>query len=587
MTVPLLVANIIAFTVQTTIIIATALMLLRALRLGVPTARYLLLRTLLLVCLLLPALAPRVPLAGTEDPAAAWLDGSRAALSLRSAPAATERRDGPAAAVQAGMASWWAPWLLSALVAGACVRLLWMAAGLIRLHGLRSAGESMPRTDDYEELQARIRARADVRLVADLGQPVTFGLLRPVVLLPFMLTTLPAGIQRAVLAHELWHVRRKDWIWVLTEELVRAAFWFHPAMWILVSRIQAAREEPVDQLAIRVTGSRRNYLDALVAFAERPPLFAAAAFARRRHLVHRMLMIAKENVMSPTRVLACSAAIVTVIAATGWYSVSAFPLTVPAQEPRDRMPPPPPPAPTQFGEKEAAMLQRVREQPNAQNYHALATLYFERASRERSLTLDEKSRLIAEGLAAADAALSFDADYMEALIYKNLLLRLQAELETRPGERARLIDEADRLRARAMELRKQQPMQAAPLPGTMPAPPPPPPPPPPGDEIRTDGLVDGEMPIRVGGNFAPPTKTRDVRPVYPPEAFSNRVSGVVIVEATIDREGRVRNARVLRSIPLLDAAAVEAVRQWEFTPTLLNGVPRPVIMTVTVNFVLE
>jgi protein TonB len=60
----------------------------------------------------------------------------------------------------------------------------------------------------------------------------------------------------------------------------------------------------------------------------------------------------------------------------------------------------------------------------------------------------------------------------------------------------------------------------------------------------------------------------------------------VIIEATIDREGRVTEARLLRSIPLLDQAALEAVRQWEYEPTLLNGVTVPVIMTVTVNFTL-
>jgi TonB family protein len=103
---------------------------------------------------------------------------------------------------------------------------------------------------------------------------------------------------------------------------------------------------------------------------------------------------------------------------------------------------------------------------------------------------------------------------------------------------------------------------------------PPPPPPPP-------------APVRVGGNVPQPTKVADVRPVYPPIAQSARVQGVVIVEATIGVDGSVTDARVMRSIPLLDQAAVDAVRQWRFTPTLLNGVPVPVIMTVTVNFSLS
>ena len=61
----------------------------------------------------------------------------------------------------------------------------------------------------------------------------------------------------------------------------------------------------------------------------------------------------------------------------------------------------------------------------------------------------------------------------------------------------------------------------------------------------------------------------------------------MIIEATISPHGQGADARVLRSIPLLDQAALDAVRQWEYSPTLLNGVPVPVIMTVTVNFTLQ
>ena len=93
--------------------------------------------------------------------------------------------------------------------------------------------------------------------------------------------------------------------------------------------------------------------------------------------------------------------------------------------------------------------------------------------------------------------------------------------------------------------------------------------------------------MRVGGNIKAPTKTKMVNPTYPPIAQSARVQGVVIIEATIGPDGKVQQAKVLRSIPLLDQAALDAVKQWEFTPTLLNGVPVPVIMTVTVQFTLQ
>jgi protein TonB len=94
-------------------------------------------------------------------------------------------------------------------------------------------------------------------------------------------------------------------------------------------------------------------------------------------------------------------------------------------------------------------------------------------------------------------------------------------------------------------------------------------------------------PLRVYSGVTPPTKVRDVAPVYPTIAQAARVEGIVILEAIIGTDGRVAGARILRSIPLLDQAALDAVRQWQFTPTLLNGVPVQVVMTVTVVFALK
>ena len=90
--------------------------------------------------------------------------------------------------------------------------------------------------------------------------------------------------------------------------------------------------------------------------------------------------------------------------------------------------------------------------------------------------------------------------------------------------------------------------------------------------------------IRVGGQIRPPIKTKEVAPVYPAIAQSARVQGDVVIEATIDQEGKVADARVVKSVPLLDQAALDAVRQWEYQPSLLNGVPTAVVITVTVKF---
>ena len=119
-------------------------------------------------------------------------------------------------------------------------------------------------------------------------------------------------------------------------------------------------------------------------------------------------------------------------------------------------------------------------------------------------------------------------------------------------------------------------------------------------ETSNSGIVDGigvteppppivspTSPIRLHSGMAAPRKVRDIIPIYPAMARTAHVQGVVILEAVIDSNGRVESARVLRSIPLLDEAALAAVRQWRFEPARLNGQPVPVVMTVTVNFALE
>lgn len=233
--------------------------------------------------------------------------------------------------------------------------------------------------------------------------------------------------------------------------------------------------------------------------------------------------------------------------------------------------------------EEAAAL----DSGNPQAHHAVATFYQEKVLKDTSLTPGQRLTYIQKGIDAADRALALNPDYVDAMIYKNILLRHQASSEADPSRQSQLIAEADALRSRAMEIRKSQPPagrggRGGVIVAAGDAPPPPPPPPPP-----SPTLVDGQVAVRVGGHIKPPIKTHDVRPVYPPEALAARVQGVVILEATIDGAGMVQNARVLRSIPMLDQAALDAVLQWQFTPTLMNGVPTPVIMTVTVNFTLQ
>ncbi|MCK7466846.1 MAG: energy transducer TonB [Desulfosudis oleivorans] len=84
-----------------------------------------------------------------------------------------------------------------------------------------------------------------------------------------------------------------------------------------------------------------------------------------------------------------------------------------------------------------------------------------------------------------------------------------------------------------------------------------------------------------------PQKIKEVKPVYPQIALTARIQGVVIIEAMTDIYGRVRDARVISGHPLLNDAALSAIKQWVYEPYILNGIPKPVIFTATVTFTLQ
>ena len=105
--------------------------------------------------------------------------------------------------------------------------------------------------------------------------------------------------------------------------------------------------------------------------------------------------------------------------------------------------------------------------------------------------------------------------------------------------------------------------------------------------VASPAAADSQPPVRVGGVIGAPRKIYDVPPDYPLIAQQAAVEGTVILELLVDPNGLVADAKVIRSIPLLDQAALEAVRQWIYTPTLLNGVPTSIFYNVTVTFSLS
>jgi TonB family protein len=622
-------SNLLAYSAQVACVAALGSLLAALIRIDVAAVRYAYWRALLLLCLLLPLLQ------GRHDAATSSGAGT--------ATATTSEFFGVAAASNGAAGNGGLDWalLVSAVLGlGVLARLLWVGAGLLQLKRLRHAGEAAPPSDYMEELQQLI-APAQIRYVRGVRQPVTFGFWKPIVLLPETLKDHPQPIERAVLCHELFHVQRRDWAWVLCEEVVRAALWFNPAVWWLVSRVQLAREEVVDELAVLATGRRRTYIEALMAFADDSPLAPATAFARRRHLFHRMLLISKEAVMSSRQIVLACSVMAMAVAGGSWYATAAFPLTASTLDGAQRI---------EIGPLEKQAQPITAENPIPRRLDAPSALYPAEAagtgaqsSITVALTLDAFGRVAearptaftlgSDGLSgysmAHESPRVWDLDAYAKVMTSTRTPALQP--------RIRLVRAFATSALTAVRQWRYDPPAAAPMTFSaridfkadgsttevqsvaMPA-----------GLSRTTGVrgrgipggvsggvvggvgagVSGgasggvrggregsievipeggrvQAPIRVGGTVGPPLKTRHVNPAYPPEAQAQRIQGVVIIETTVGADGRVTDARVLRSIPMLDDAALDAVMQWEFTPTLLNGVPVPVIMTVTVNFTLQ
>ena len=228
--------NLMAWNAQIALLTIVAAILLSALGVVAPGIRYAWWRGLLALCLVLPIVQPWQTAAALQI-----VQNLDTDLAVRASGSVARRGVGTPpswfAQIPRSVSAHWVWWTGLLLAAGATTRLAWIAVGLLQLRRLRRAGQPAAPGGGLE-LAALIETGAELRYVSVLGQPVTFGLLRPVVLLPGSLAAMTPAVQRAVLAHELWHVRRRDWAWVLIEEGIRAAFWFNPAMWWLVSRVQ-------------------------------------------------------------------------------------------------------------------------------------------------------------------------------------------------------------------------------------------------------------------------------------------------------------------------------------------------------------
>jgi TonB family protein len=614
-------SNLVSYSAQIACVAGVGGVTLSLLHVDVATLRHALWRGLLVLCVMLPWVQGRA--ASPRNPGLVSVVATTAPTGVSHVAADGLSADG----------SGWLPLIAIVLGGGAAARVLWIAAGLVRLRRMRTAGEVATPIEDWVALQRRLGAWAEIRFVPGLEQPVTFGLYRPIVLLPDGLRHRRPEIQQAVVCHELIHVRRHDWLWVLSEETVRAALWFHPAVWWVISRVQLTREEVVDELTVLSTASRRAYIEALLVFADHEPPAPVAAFGRRHHLFRRVVLLTKEGGMSARRALLSGGVAVLVVVTGCWYAVDAFPLI---QDPQVRSF-----SRTGFRGSHLALAQvaataepgslesRVKpitpENPVPRRRYGVLPLFPADAPADVSdalvtfrVTLDATGRVaelrplgpttLSTGGTRVGAAVQGTVDLRRrdaagqsstpgnagvkmAAFYRAANDAIRQWLYEAPADPPIAFDVTIRFRpdAEAQLISHGTPFRAA-IGGTtgrglIPPPPPPPPPPSPVEAaaiLDTPAWANDGMHVGVA-----PTRVRQVSPIYPAVATAAAVQGIVVLEVRIGPDGRVTNARALRSIPLLDQAALDAVLQWEYEPTLLNGRPVPVLIAVTVNFTLQ
>jgi len=610
-------ANLVAYSLQIGLLVGLAAFVPAALRLRLPGARLVYWHVLLAACLLLPAVRP-----WQQEAAGAVQVSTSVAVVVPAQPA--PRRSLPTSEIA-----------LLLLAAGALARLGWLAAGFWKLRQYRRHSRPLEPASSWS-------VEADLRISGDVASPVTFGARKPVVLLPARFPLLEAHMREAILCHEILHVRRRDWLFTVVEELVRAVFWFHPAIWWLLGEIGLAREQAVDRQVVEMTSSREEYVDALLAIAgARPRLDLAPAplFLRKRHLKQRVISVLKEVRMSRTRLISALAAGLAILVAACWFVTGAFPLAAP-QVVND--------APgvtvdlggagvmhrTGVAYPEAARKQGVQgtvvvevkldangnvgdahvvsgpdELRNAAlqsvlQWHLMKNLAM--SSRQVSISFRLPDSAPSEAPATAAAAPT-EPPAMAAA-------RRAAPQLPWVGRKVKAINVfglSDELRA---DLLSQLPVHE-------------------GDTLSVDSLVNiarvarafdehlsistpsagsnevmleimapggirttaGTIPeasadtkrIRIGGNVQQTKLVSQPRPTYPPEAKLAHIQGVVKLNALIGKDGAIQNLEVISGEPVLVQAALDAVKHWVYQPTLLNGEPVEVVTQIDVNFTLS
>lgn len=595
--------NLTAYSLQLLLIVAVGATLPALFRLRSPRARLWYWQALLLCCLALPALESRRTATSVQS--------GEVTVTTSGMMAATGRTPGTTVPP--------AVWILWGLAGGCAARLGWLGLGLIRLRRHRARAVPLDVTPLLREVSSSVGAWPDIYISDDVPGPVTFGAISPVVVFPRRFLLLEESAQRGIACHEFLHVRRRDWLFTITEELLRCALWFHPAVWWILSRIQLAREQAVDHAVVECVQDRALYLETLLdAAAVRAGLDPALAplFLRKHHLSQRVQSLLKEPPMSTRRLISSLIPISAVAFLAARLSVALFPLAAPAQDLESS-----PGVAVDLGAYKLVHGSGVVYPPSAREQKIEGVVQLETSVDEQGAVTD--AQVIAGPAelrkAALEAALTWHFAGAGTLPPKiPVTIRFQLSGVPAPPPQVPLMNGQPTV-LKHIVFGPMPPNVAETLARDMPVHV--------GDTLtqevlsnvlalvsRTDehlnvnvhtdagavtlvitlpgapsgaSNVAGQVrQIRVGSRAQAANLIHEVAPQYPPLAKQARIQGTVRFNVVIGKDGKVNNIQLLSGHPLLAPAAAEALRQWVYRPTLLNGDPIEVKSQVDVNFTL-
>ncbi len=552
-----------AYSVQVLVVVSVAALAERVLHAAAPGVRLAYWRAVGLLCALLP-LMPFLP--------AQPLEATGVALGALDGGLVTSAVVAPVSAIVSGAAAGVVVWILAA---GVAVRIARLGLGLWQLRRMRRlAAAPAALGPSVDELRATLAAHADLRWSDQVTQPVTFGVVAPVVLLPRRVESLSREAQRGVVCHELLHVARRDWPWILAEELARAVFWFHPAVWWLLARLDLSREQVVDARVVDCTSARGSYMDALVFFADQTgPVVPSIAFLRNRHLRARLRQLNRRASMTARRLVGTLAALLVVVGGATSAIVWALPLDLTSLQASSATPG----LEIRLAENTPAPgLEEVTGGDPLRPLYLHATPVITGADVVGADLFDTGAPAVNVGVQfspeAAERLRQATAAHIgrPAVVLLDGRVAMVATVRSPLGESA-VLSGITRERAEALVQSLTPPARGAQDAGQETQP-------------RRDVVsVDDE-------GVTSPTVVQMVKPQYTQEAMDAKIQGEVVLDAVVETDGSVADVTVVRSLDTeygLDEQAVAALSRSRFNPGQKDGKPVAVRVTVQMSFVLR